>query len=150
MQKMGRYKQLLSVHVLEVTMVALLFFLVADCHPHNGRRSTTTPTLKLDIQPKQVTMSNGIFNITLSKPHGDVTGISYGGFQNILSTHNLETNRGYWDIIWNNTGPRTTRAKLSGTSFEVIINNENQTEISFKRTWNASQSNEPPLNIDKR
>lgn len=35
MQIMGRYKQL-SVHVLDVTMVALLFFLVADCHPHNG------------------------------------------------------------------------------------------------------------------
>ncbi|KAK4707682.1 hypothetical protein R3W88_028607 [Solanum pinnatisectum] len=147
---MGRYKQLLSDHVFEVTMVALLFFLVGDCHPHNGRRLTTTATLKLDIQPKQVTMSNGIFNITLSKPHGDVTGISYGGVQNLLSTHNLETNRGYWDIIWNNTGPRTTRAKFSGTSFEVIINNENQTEISFKRTWNVSQSSEPPLIIDKR
>ncbi|XP_015057396.1 probable rhamnogalacturonate lyase B [Solanum pennellii] len=146
---MGRYKQL-SVHVLEVTMVPLLFFLVADCHPHNGQRSTITSALKLDIQPKHVTMSNEIFNITLSKPHGDVTGISYGGVQNLLSTHNVETNRGYWDIIWNNTGPNTTRAKLSGTSFEVIINNENQTEISFKRTWNASQSNEPPLNIDKR
>lgn len=39
-------------------------------------------------------MSNEIFNITLSKPHGDVTGISYGGVQNLLSTHNVETNRG--------------------------------------------------------
>ncbi|KAG5574200.1 hypothetical protein H5410_054334 [Solanum commersonii] len=63
MQKMWRY------------MVALLLFIVADCHPHNG---------------------------------------------------------------------------FIGTSFEVIIHNENQTELSFKRKWNASQSNQPPLNIDKR
>ncbi|MCD7456966.1 hypothetical protein HAX54_033733 [Datura stramonium] len=91
MQKMGRYKHE-SVHVLEVTMVALLFFVVADCHPHNG----------------------------------------------------------YWDIIWNNTGPQTTRKRFLGRNFEVIIDNGNQTEISFKRTWNVSQSTEPPLNIDKR
>ncbi|XP_055816389.1 probable rhamnogalacturonate lyase B [Solanum dulcamara] len=95
-------------------------------------------------------MSNGILNITLSKPEGEVTGVSYGGVQNLLSTQNVETNRGYWDIMWNNTGPHTIRKKMSGTSFEVIIDNENQTEISFKRTWNVSQSDEPPLNIDKR
>ncbi|XP_055815237.1 probable rhamnogalacturonate lyase B [Solanum dulcamara] len=147
---MGRYKQL-SVHVLEVTMVVLLFFEVADCHSHNGRRLTTMPPVKLDIRHKQVTMSNIFFNITLSTPDGHVIGVSYGGVQNILSTQNEETNRGYWDIVWNSAGPHTSFSqKFKGTSFEVIINNENQAELSFKRTWNASQSNEPPLNIDKR
>nr|XP_019066431.2 LOW QUALITY PROTEIN: probable rhamnogalacturonate lyase B [Solanum lycopersicum] len=81
MQKMLRY------------MVALLLFIVADCHPHNG----------------------------------------------------------YWDTVWSYTEPRTIFSKkFTGTSFEVIIHNENQTELSFKRKWNASQSNQLPLNIDKR
>ncbi|KAM3201384.1 putative rhamnogalacturonate lyase B [Capsicum annuum] len=145
---MGRYKQL-NVHLLEVIMVALLF-LVADCRLHNGRRLTKIPTVKLERQIEQLMMSNGFGNITLSIPDGHVTSISYGGVQNLLDTQNSEDNRGYWDIIWNNTGPQTTRKKILGTSFEVIIENENQTEISFKRTWNASQSNEPPLKIDKR
>uniref|UniRef100_A0A1S3Y8U3 Rhamnogalacturonan lyase domain-containing protein n=2 Tax=Nicotiana TaxID=4085 RepID=A0A1S3Y8U3_TOBAC len=96
-----------------------------------------------------VILSNGFANITLSKPDGHVTCISYGGMENLLATKN-ENDRGYWDVIWNNTGPQTTRKKFSATSFEVIIDNENQTEISFKRTWNASQSDQPPLNIDKR
>ncbi|CAN4114795.1 unnamed protein product [Withania somnifera] len=147
---MGRYKQL-SVHVLEVTMVALLFFVVADCRPHDVQRLTTMPAaVKLEIQTEKVTMSNGLASITLSIPDGHVTGISYGGVENILATQNVESNRGYWDIVWNNTGPQTSRKKFMGTKFEVIIDNENQAEISFKRTWNASQSNEPPLHIDKR
>ncbi|MCD7456965.1 hypothetical protein HAX54_033732 [Datura stramonium] len=130
---MGRYKQE-SVYVLEVTMVALLFFVVADCRPHNGRRLTTIlPAVKLEIQPKQVTMSNDLAKVTLSIPEGHVIGISYGGVQNLLATQNVHRNRGFL-----------------GTNFEVIIDNENQTEISFKRTWNVSQSSEPPLNIDKR
>ncbi|KAK4707675.1 hypothetical protein R3W88_028600 [Solanum pinnatisectum] len=109
------------------------------------------PPVKLDKQPKQVTISNRFFNITLSTPDGQVMGISYGGVQNILSTQNDETNRGYWDTVWSNTNPRSSFSqKFIGTSFEVIIHNENQTEISFKRKWNASQSNQPPLNIDKR
>ncbi|XP_060185168.1 rhamnogalacturonate lyase B-like [Lycium barbarum] len=95
-------------------------------------------------------MSNGFTNVTISKPDGQVTGISYGGIENLLATQNAENNRGYWDIIWNNTGPRTIRKPLLGSSFEVIIDNANQTEISFKRTWTTSQSDEPPLNIDKR
>nr|XP_009801905.1 PREDICTED: probable rhamnogalacturonate lyase B [Nicotiana sylvestris] len=146
---MGKNNKL-SICLLEVTMVAFTFFIVAaDSRPHNGERNTTTPEVKLEIQTEQVILSNGFANITLSKPDGHVTCISYGGMENLLATKN-ENDRGYWDVIWNNTGPQTTRKKFSATSFEVIIDNENQTEISFKRTWNASQSDQPPLNIDKR
>lgn len=38
---------------------------------------------------------------------------------------------------------------LEGTSFKVIMHNENQTEISFTRKWDSTSSL-APLNIDKR
>ncbi|KAL0449599.1 UNVERIFIED_CONTAM: hypothetical protein Slati_1516300 [Sesamum latifolium] len=38
---------------------------------------------------------------------------------------------------------------LEGTSYKVIVHNENQTEISFTRTWEVGSSN-APLNVDKR
>lgn len=39
--------------------------------------------------------------------------------------------------------------RLTGTSFKVIIQNENQIELSFTRTWSEGDS-KVPLNIDKR
>lgn len=38
---------------------------------------------------------------------------------------------------------------LEGTSYKVIVENENQTEISFTRTWTDGSTN-APLNVDKR
>ncbi|XP_019232851.1 PREDICTED: probable rhamnogalacturonate lyase B [Nicotiana attenuata] len=146
---MGKNKQL-SLHILEVTMVALLFLLVADCRPQNGRRLTIMPDVKLEIQPNDVTISNGFVNVTLSKPDGLITGISYGGINNILDTNLVETDRGYWISVWNLTGHGTARKQLSATSFEIISNNGNTTEISFKRIWNSSQTDEPPLDFDRR
>ena len=50
----------------------------------------------------QVVLDNGIFKVTLSKPHGTVTEIEYdgteieyGGMDNMLETLNLEAHRGY-------------------------------------------------------
>ncbi|KAK4356337.1 hypothetical protein RND71_025308 [Anisodus tanguticus] len=40
-------------------------------------------------------MTNGFTNVTLSKPDGNVIGISYGGIENLLETKNAETNRGF-------------------------------------------------------
>ncbi|OIT27777.1 PREDICTED: probable rhamnogalacturonate lyase B [Nicotiana attenuata] len=149
MQIMGKNVQL-SLYVLEFTTVAFTLFLVADCRPHNGRILTTTAAVKLDIQTEQVTMSNGITNVTLSIPDGLVTNISYGGIDNLLATQNVENDRGYWDVFWNQTAFQRVRKKFLGTSFEVIMDSENQAEISFKNTWNASQSDELPLNFDIR
>nr|XP_016448768.1 PREDICTED: probable rhamnogalacturonate lyase B [Nicotiana tabacum] len=116
----------------------------------NRRRLTTTTAVKLDIQTEQVTLSNGIANVTLSIPDGLVTNISYGGIDNLLATQNVKNDRGYWDVFWNQTASRRVRKKFLGTSFEVIMDSENQAEISFKNTWNASESDELPLNFDIR
>ncbi|XP_060185435.1 probable rhamnogalacturonate lyase B isoform X1 [Lycium barbarum] len=150
---MGRNMQLSlygNLYVLEFTMIAFTFFIVADCRPHNERRLTETPAVRLDIQIEQVTMSNGFANVTLSIPYGLVTNISYGGINNLLETRTGENNRGYWDVFWNGTASRRVRKKFLGTSFEVIMDSENQVEISFKSTWNVSQSDGLPLNSDIR
>lgn len=41
--------------------------------------------------------------------------------------------------------------RISGTSFRVVVENEEQVELSFLRTWASSlEGNYIPLNIDKR
>ncbi|KAL3323492.1 hypothetical protein AABB24_037902 [Solanum stoloniferum] len=142
---MGKNMQLSLLYVVEFTMVAFTLLLVVD-----GRRMIETPIVRLDIQTNQVTMSNGIVNVTLSIPYGLVMSISYGGVNNLLATQNVEKNRGYWDIFWNRTTSKRARKKFLGNRFEVIMDTENQAEISFKSTWNGSQSDELPLNSDLR
>lgn len=43
----------------------------------------------------QVVMKNGIVEVTISKPDGFVTGISYHGVNNLLESHNEDYDRGY-------------------------------------------------------
>lgn len=43
---------------------------------------------------QEVVMSNGIVQVTLSNPGGDVIGISYNGIDNLLEIKNHEHNRG--------------------------------------------------------
>lgn len=41
--------------------------------------------------------------------------------------------------------------RIRGTSFNVIMESDEQVEISFTRTWDSSQEGKlVPLNIDKR
>lgn len=40
-------------------------------------------------------IDNGIFQLTLSKPDGIVTGIQYNGVDNLMEVLNREDNRGY-------------------------------------------------------
>ncbi|KAJ8557424.1 hypothetical protein K7X08_003049 [Anisodus acutangulus] len=140
----------MKIYVMEFTMIAFTFFIVADYRPLNGQILTETPVVKLDIRTEQVTMSNGIANVTLSIPDGLVTSVSYGGIDNLLATQNVKNNRGYWDVFWNRTASRRVRTKFLRNSFEVILDSENQVEISFKSTWNTSESDELPLNSDIR
>lgn len=41
--------------------------------------------------------------------------------------------------------------RIKGTTFKVIVENDDQVEVSFSKTWDASLEGKlVPLNIDKR
>ncbi|GFY90764.1 rhamnogalacturonate lyase family protein [Actinidia rufa] len=50
----------------------------------------------------------------------------------------------YWDIVWDSLDPPGHLGGkydvLEGTSFSVVLEDENQLELSFTRTWNSSQN----------
>ncbi|KAL1569705.1 rhamnogalacturonan endolyase [Salvia divinorum] len=137
-----------------VGMVLLPLFLPIHSQTVNREMPVDLPFqaegVKLVQRGNHVEMSNGIVSITLTVPGGSVTNITYQGSDNLLLTRDKETDRGHWDVVWN--GPAESTAKtdnLEGTDYKVISQNENQTEISFTRTW-SSASSLAPLNIDKR
>ncbi|BBG95892.1 Rhamnogalacturonate lyase family protein [Prunus dulcis] len=110
--------------------------------------------LQLHIREQDVVMDNGILQVTLSKPAGMVTGIQYNGVDNLLEILNEDSNRGYWDLVWD--APEIKRKKgefdrMETTNFTVIVETENQIELSFTRMWDPSlEGKVVPLNIDKR
>ncbi|XP_024026671.1 probable rhamnogalacturonate lyase B [Morus notabilis] len=110
--------------------------------------------VELRVTKNHVIMDNGILQVTLSKPDGIVTGIKYNGIDNLLEVLNEKDNRGYWDLVWSKTGSIGTTGvydRIQGTKFKVIVENEEQVEISFTRNWNPSLEGQlVPLNIDIR
>ncbi|KAJ8762529.1 hypothetical protein K2173_007968 [Erythroxylum novogranatense] len=57
----------------------------------------------------------------------------------------------YWDLHWNPPGGKGIFDVILGTSFTIIVENEEQIELSFKRMWDSSlEGKYIPLNIDKR
>lgn len=110
--------------------------------------------VQLIIEDNHVVMDNGILQVTLSNPDGIVTGIQYNGIDNLLEVLNDESNRGYWDLVWSSPGTTGTGGifdVIKATSFNVIMENEEQVELSFSRTWDQSLEDKVvPLNIDKR
>ncbi|XP_050265142.1 uncharacterized protein LOC126709098 [Quercus robur] len=119
-----------------------------------GSLNVSFPSVQLQIQDKHVVMDNGILQVTLSNPGGMVTGIQYHGIDNLLEVRNSETDRGYYDMVWNNYRSKGTEGnldRLEGTKMEVVVKNEEQVELSFTRMWDPSlKGNFVPLNIDKR
>ncbi|KAK7282914.1 hypothetical protein RIF29_12032 [Crotalaria pallida] len=109
------------------------------------------PGVRLHVHNRYVVMDNGILQVTLSNPDGIVTGIRYNGVDNLLEVLNKETNRGYWDLMWSAPGSKGLFDVIRGTSFEVVVQNEEQVELSFRRMWDPSlEGKYVPLNIDKR
>ncbi|GER26213.1 rhamnogalacturonate lyase family protein, partial [Striga asiatica] len=130
------------------------FFLVdsvADNVTGNSRKCSSS-SVKLRISHDHVVMDNGIVKLELTKPSGLISGISYGGVNNVLEYKNKETQRGYWDIVWSR--PEINQSNfdmLHSTSFKVISLTKEQLEVSFNITWNVSLGvSGLPLNIDKR
>ncbi|KAF1871983.1 hypothetical protein Lal_00012202 [Lupinus albus] len=99
----------------------------------------------------KLVVDNGIISVTLSNPEGYVTGISYNGIHNILEVENLEKDRGYFSLVWNEPGKPSTFQSVNGTKFSVITAEENLVEVSFLRTWESSMNGtNVPINIDIR
>ena len=42
------------------------------------------------------------------------------------------------------------KRRIKGTEFNVLVETEDQVELSFSRTWDASHRNLAPLGVDKR
>ncbi|XAR62062.1 Rhamnogalacturonan endolyase [Bertholletia excelsa] len=130
------------------------YFLVFWCFGNWLQGFSAMADVQLRILDDQVVMDNGILELTLTNPGGAIIGIRYNRIDNLLEMHNPELNGGFWDLNWAQPGNQGTRGKfdvLNGTSFKVIVENEEQVEVSFARTWNTSlQGEHAPLNIDKR
>ncbi|MED6216759.1 hypothetical protein PIB30_010789 [Stylosanthes scabra] len=111
----------------------------------------STQGVRLHIKDRYVVMDNGIVQVTLSNPGGIVTGVAYNGVDNLLEVLNKENNRGYWDLVWGAPGIKGTFDVIQGTFFRVIVQNDEQVEVSFTRMWDPSLEGKfVPLNIDKR
>ncbi|KAK4747513.1 hypothetical protein SAY87_014099 [Trapa incisa] len=113
-----------------------------------------SPAVQLLFQDQHVVLDNGIVRVTLANPEGSITGIQYCGVDNLLEVSNGESNRGYWDVVWSAMGTTRTKGvldRLEGTELEVVVQNEEQVELSFTRSWNFSLSETVvPMNVDKR
>ncbi|XP_021853082.2 probable rhamnogalacturonate lyase B isoform X2 [Spinacia oleracea] len=113
-----------------------------------------SPRVQLLYQDNYIVLDNGIIQVTVLNPEGSVIKIHYNGIANLLEQLNDESDRGYWDVVWKGEGVTRKKGNLDRlpcTDFKVIVETDEQVEVSFTRTWNSSFYGKlPPLNIDKR
>lgn len=112
------------------------------------------PAVHLQVEEDHVYIDNGIVQITLTNPGGLLRGIKFGGIDNLLELHNRDLNGGFWDLNWSEAGSSKTRGNfdtIEGTSLKVMVENEEQVELSFTRTWSSAvEGKQAPLSIDRR
>lgn len=106
------------------------------------------------VEDSYIVVNNGVLQITFTNPGGIITGIQYKGIDNLLELNNPDLNGGFWDLNWSEAGSRKTRGKfdtIKGTSSKVIVETDEQIELSFTRSWDPSvQGEQAPLIIDRR
>lgn len=113
----------------------------------------------LHVESHQVVLDNGVVQVWVSKPQGQITAVRYGDDPgNLLhftgrSAAGVMNSGGYWDLIWNFPGPGRPEGMtdvLDGTEFEVVSWSEEQVEVSFRSTYDPSRQDSVRLNVDKR
>ncbi|KAM3289660.1 putative rhamnogalacturonate lyase B isoform X1 [Capsicum chacoense] len=118
------------------------------------RETMSSRRLQLNAQNDYVVINNGVVEITWTNPGGIIRGIKFKGIDNLLELNNKDLNGGFWDLNWSKAGSEKTRGKfdtIQGTDLQVIVENEEQIELSFTRMWNpAVQDEQAPLYIDRR
>ncbi|KAK6932286.1 Rhamnogalacturonate lyase, partial [Dillenia turbinata] len=97
-----------------------------------------------------VILSNGLVKLTILKPQGYLTGIKYGGLDNILDIKSSESSRGYWDINWSLPGGQDRYHLLQGNEYNVISLSDDSAEVSFRSTYTPTSEVILPLSIDIR
>ncbi|KAL8109227.1 hypothetical protein AgCh_025356 [Apium graveolens] len=136
-----------------------LFLLTESTVTRQNITKSNSRPVQLHISDDHVVVDNGLAKFTFSNPGGMITGINYNGIENILESRNKENNRGYWDVVWSKLEkPGDIFDTLQGTHFRVVVDNEDQVELSFTKTWippvNGTRlprdDTTLPLNIDKR
>ncbi|URD74020.1 Rhamnogalacturonate lyase [Musa troglodytarum] len=131
-----------------IIFVAILtnFACSDDLRPAAGAAGVT-----VHVGLEYVVLDNGIVQLTLSKPEGSITGVKYHGVDNVMEVKE-EDGGGYWDIVWNPSNRDSGIFDIIlGTEFDVVQQDANQVEVSFRTQWNPSHGGKlVPLNIDKR
>ncbi|KAJ7967711.1 Rhamnogalacturonate lyase [Quillaja saponaria] len=99
----------------------------------------------------QVMLNNGLVKLTILNPQGYLTGIQYGGMDNLLDLSSSESNRGYWDINWSLPGGQDRYQVVKGAEYSVIHQSNDYSEVSFRSTYAPSTpGTRLPLSVDIR
>ncbi|XP_019106050.2 probable rhamnogalacturonate lyase B [Beta vulgaris subsp. vulgaris] len=145
--------------MLLITMAVQLFLVSNCCAKTHGRPVNDDPIsplgVTLNVTDTEVVIDNGIVQITIANPEGHLLGVRYDGVNNLLEAPNKESNRGYWDVVWD-TKDYDGTDWLVGSKFNVIVENEDQVEVSFTYKWDSTTWNTSehywriPANVDRR
>ncbi|KAL5714696.1 rhamnogalacturonan endolyase [Ranunculus cassubicifolius] len=134
------------------------FAIFHDCRRYPNVGSSVNLTIPSEVQLQKehndhVVIDNGIVQVNLTKPGGAVSSIRYNGIDNVLERRNEEEDRGYWDLDWYEPEQEQNNIhdRIAATEFKVIIEDPEQVELSFVRTWDGILGNNSiALNIDIR
>ncbi|PON82598.1 Rhamnogalacturonate lyase [Trema orientale] len=98
-----------------------------------------------------VILDNGLVKLTILKPQGYLSGIAYGGLDNVLDPKSNESSRGYWDVNWSLPGGQDRYQLLRGVEYSVVRTSNDEIEVSFKNEYDPSTKGDDfPLSVDIR